>query len=386
MINLKKGLSEERKAEIVEKLNAAEDKGAAILECLEDLQLEYNEGLVNQIVAESQRASRDAAYKESLGLRQLSEKETKFYEVLKQGPNRFSQSVTADQIDIIPMETLDHTLDQVRSEYPILQLISFAPANVKHWLVASKSGTAAWGALTGSLTAELSATITGINIEVNKLHAYCVIPKAIRDLEIGYVDRYFTAILREAMYDGIVAGYLSGNGKTGPIGILKRIDNVNSSGEHTAKTKVATLTGFMPEQMAPVLVALSNSGARAVTGLTLIANPSDVYTYVNPALYGDTLSGGYVSKAFMPFEVIPEPGIAQGTAVFTMRGVYTMGFSGIQVAEYKETSALDDADLLVAKVYGNGRAVDDACAYVFDPTKLEKYIPNILTLTEDEGE
>ena len=384
MINLKKGLSEERKAEIVEKLNAAEDKGAAILECLEDLQLEYNEGLVNQIVAESQRASRDAAYKESLGLRQLSERETKFYEVLKQGPNRFSQSVTADQIDIIPMETLDHTLDQVRSEYPILGLISFAPANVKHWLVGSKSGTAAWGALTGSLTAELSATITGLNIEVNKLHAYCIIPKAIRDLEIGYVDRYFTAVLREAMYDGIVAGYLNGNGKTGPIGILKRIDNVNASGEHTAKTKVVTLTGFMPEQMAPVLVALSNGGKRKVTGLTLVANPNDVYTYVNPALYGDTISGGYVSKAFMPFEVIPEPEMTAGTAAFTMHGVYTMGFSGIQVAEYKETQAMDDADLLVAKVYGNGRAVDDNCAYVFDPTKLEKYISNILTLTEGE--
>lgn len=55
------------------------------------------------------------------------------------------------------------------------------------------------------------------------LSAYLVIPKAIRELSMEFVDRYFRAILSEAMQDGLVKGYLDGDGKTGPIGIFRQI-------------------------------------------------------------------------------------------------------------------------------------------------------------------
>lgn len=373
-------ISDEMKKEIVQLLNNAEDKSKALTEAMEMIIAESQKGLVDQIVAESQRAERDAEYKKSLGLRSLSEKEKKFFEMLQMGAK---MAVTANQIDIIPIETIDRTLEDVRTEYPITELISFAPANVKHWLTASKTGSSAWGALTAAISndAELSATISGLNIEVNKLYAWCVIPKAIRDLEIGYVEKYFRAILKEAMYDGIAAGYLDGDGKTAPIGVLRQIGTVSQDGTHTAKTVVSTLTGFSPLQLAPVLTALSKSGKRPVMGLYLIANPTDVFQYVNPALYGDSISNGYVSKAFMPITVIQEPNIAAGKAVITMKGYYTMGFSGMKVEEYRETKAMDDADLFIAKVYGNGRAVDDAAAYVFNPQNLVPYVPTVETVT-----
>ena len=47
--------------------------------------------------------------------------------------------------------------------------------------------------------------------------------------------------------------------------------------------------------------------------------------------------------------------------------------------EYDQTKAMDDADLIIGKAYANGRAVDDNCAVVFDITKLEEYIPVVLT-------
>ncbi len=371
-------VSEELKKEIAEMLNSAEDKGQALTEAMEKVAAETQQALIQQVVAEAERASRDAEYKKTLGLANLSEAEKIFFEKLKAGAK---MAVTADQIDIIPTETIDRTLADVRTEYPITGLINFAPANVKHWLTASKTGGAVWGALTSALTSsgELSATIAALNIEVNKLYAYCIIPKAIRDLEIGYVERYFRAILKEAMYDGIAAGYLDGDGKVAPIGILRQIGTVGQDGTHTAKTVNTTLTGFSPKQMAPVLTALSNGGKRAVREIVVIARPTDVYTYVNPALYGDSISGGYVNKSFLPTRVIEEPKMPAGKGVITMPGVYTMGFSGLRVNEYKETKALEDADLLIAKVYGNGRAEDDNCAYVFDPTKLEEYKPHVVS-------
>ena len=369
-------ISEETKNKIVQMLNDAEDKTLAITEAMEMVIAETNSALIEKIVSEAQRAEQDAEYKKSLGLRPLSENEKKFFEQLKRGAK---QSLTANQIDIIPTETIDKTLADVRAEYPILGLINFAPANVKHWLTGSKSGGAVWGALTAALdsSGELSATITGLNIEVGKLYAYCVIPKAIRDLEIGYVERYFRAILAEAMYDGIAAGYINGDGKVAPIGILRKVGQTESDGTHSAKTVVSTLLGFSPLQMAPVLTALSNGGKRPVRDLYIIANPSDVYGYINPALYGDSVVGGYVQKSFMPFTVIEEPNIAAGKAAITMPGYFTMGFSGMKVEEYKETKALDDADLLIAKVYGNGRADDDNTAYVFNPQNLVPYITKV---------
>ena len=366
-------LNEETKAKIVQMLNSAEDKTMAITEAMEMMINETQSALINQIVAEAKKAEQDAEYKKSLGLRPLSENEKKFYEMLKGGAK---QALTAAQIDIIPIETIDKTLEDVRTEYPILDLITFAPANVKHWLTGSLAA-----ALSNS--AELSATLASLNIEVGKLYAYCIIPKSIRDLEIGYVDRYFRAILQEAMYDGIADGYLNGTGVDSPIGILRQIGTVGQDGTHTAKTVNQTLTGFSPKKLAPVLTALSKNGTRAVSEIAIIANPVDVYSYVNPALYGDSLSGGYISKSFMPVTVFAEPRMTQGTGVITIKGHFTMGFSGMKVQEYTETKALEDADLLIAKVYGNGRATDDNAAYVFNTTKLEEYVPTVVTVAAE---
>lgn len=374
-------ISEETKNKITAILNGAEDKGAAITEAMELVIAESQEKLIQQVVAEAERASRDTEYKKTLGLANLSEDEKSFFEKLKAGAK---MAVTANQIDIIPTETVDRTLADVRTEYPIVNLINFAPANVKHWLTGSKTGGAVWGALTSAITSsgELSATIAALNIEVNKLYAYCIIPKAIRDLEIGYVEKYFRAILKEAMYDGIVTGYLNGDGKVAPIGILRQIGTVGQDGTHTAKTVATTLTGFSPKQLAPVLTALSNNSKRAVREIVVIARPTDVYSYVNPALYGDSISGGYVNKSFLATRVIEEPNMPEGKAVVTMPGVYTMGFSGMKVNEYKETKAMEDADLLIAKVYGNGRADDDNCAYVFNPANLVEYKPHVVSESE----
>jgi hypothetical protein len=100
-------------------------------------------------------------------------------------------------------------------------------------------------------------------------------------------------------------------------------------------------------------------------------------------MYGDSIASGYVSKAFMPITVIQEPNMPAGKAALTMKGCYTMGYSGMKVEEYKETKAMEDADLLIAKVYGNGRAEDDAAAYIFNPTKLVEYVPTVKQVTEE---
>lgn len=362
-------IDDKKKNEILDSIRSAQDKPEAIYDAIAEMNAQANAELIDQIMAQAEKDKAQGLKDKARGFRPLTVNETKFYEQLKKGPQ---MSVTADQIDIIPTETIDYTLNEIKKASGVTTLITFTPANVKKWLFGSKTGAAAWGNLTDAISSELTATITSLNMDVFKLSAYVVIPKAIRELEIGYVDRYVTAVLSEAMQDGIVKAYLYGDGKTAPIGITKQIDTTTTTGAAKDKTTI-TIKSFSPKDMAPALKTLSHGGLRTVSSVAIIANPADVYDYINPALYADSIVAGYAQKSVVPVTVYADANATQGKAVMTMTGLYTMGFQGVQVTEYKETKALDDADVIIAKVYGNGRAVDNDAAVVFDPTKLEEY-------------
>lgn len=373
------GLSQEVKDKVKALLDnaPADQKADAIMQSIEMIEEAAHADLINQVVAEAERASHDAEYKKQLGLRNLSQEEKKFYENFK----NIKQAFTGNQIDIIPTEIIDRTLDDVKKASPILKLVNMAPANVKKWVVASHSGVATWGGLTDSLAGELSAGVTALNVELHKLTAYLVIPKAIRELSMEFVDRYFTAILAEAMQDGLVKGYLDGDGKTGPIGIFRQIGATETNGTNKAKTVSTKITKLSPKGLADVRKTLTNEGKRAIDKLYLICNPSDEAEYVDPAMFGEALTGGYVNKSFIDIEKIVDANCPKGKAAFTIAGYYTMGTSGVRVDEYDQTKALDDADLIVAKCYANGRAVDDNVAIVFDVTKLEEYVLPVTQVT-----
>ena len=186
------------------------------------------------------------------------------------------------------------------------------------------------------------------------------------------------AILSEVLKEGLAYGYLCGTGKEQPIGIYKQIDKSNEDGTHKDKDVAVDLTNFSPKGLAKAKVYLTNKGKRTINKLYLVCNPEDEANYVAPAIY-DKL--GNLVSSFKNLEVIPCTENPKGKAALTLEGKYTMGMNGMQITEYKETLAADDADLIVGKVYANGRAVADNVAYVFDVTKLEEFVPEFKILS-----
>lgn len=364
--------NKELQQKVKELLDGAEDKSAAIYEAAEMIINAKHDTLIKELVEQNAKAAADESYRKSLGLHTLSKEESEFYEKVKGG---VYQAITAKQIDIMPTSIVDRTLEDVKKASDILTLVNFAPADVKHWITGEHSGKAAWGTeLTSEITGELSATIRGIDLEQHKLTVYMVIPKAISDLALPFVDKYFRAILAEAMQDGLVEGYLNGNGKTGPVGITKKLETFTSTGTAQDKTKLNTIKKFSPKGLKEVRKTLSNKGKRRVTELHLICNPLDEAEYVDPCLYGEALTGGYRNTSFMPIVKHVDANCPEGTGIFTLKGVYTMGTSGVRFDEYDQTKAMEDANLVIGKCYANGRADDDNCAVVFDITKLEEYV------------
>lgn len=364
--------NKELQQKVKELLDGAEDKSAAIYEAAEMIINAKHDTLIKELVEQNARAAADESYRKSLGLHTLSKEESEFYEKVKGG---VYQAITTKQIDIMPTSIVDRTLEDVKEASDILALVNFAPADVKHWITGEHSGKAVWGTnLTAEITGELSATIKGIDLEQHKLTVFLVIPKAIRDLALPFVDKYFRAILAEAMQDGLVEGYLNGNGKTGPVGITKKLETFTSTGTAQDKTKLNTIKKFSPKGLKEVRKTLSNKGKRRVTELHLICNPLDEAEYVDPCLYGEALTGGYRNTSFMPIVKHVDANCPEGTGIFTLKGVYTMGTSGVRFDEYDQTKAMEDANLVIGKCYANGRADDDNCAVVFDITKLEEYV------------
>lgn len=376
MMNLedeKKEISQKAQ-EIIEK---SSDKSAGIVEAIEFINSENHKSLIEQLQAENEEAKSDTQYREKLGLRILSKEETKFYESLVKDPKA---AITAKQIDILPTTIIDRTLEDLRKSKPgVMDLIDFAPASVSKWFTAEKAGTFAWGGLTASITGELSATFKTLNVELAKVSAYLIIPKAIRDLALPFVDKYFTAILGEVMYDGIAYGYLNGTGnEEAPIGIYKQISSKNEDGTNKDKS-LNELTNFRPKSLAPAKVTLSKDGVRSLDKIYLICNPADRYNYVDPAMLD--YEGKNISSD-KNIVVIEEPQNPKGKAILTLKGKYVMGFSGFKIDEYDQTKALEDADVIIGKAYANGRAVDDSCAWAFDVTKLEEYVPMFKMINE----
>lgn len=355
------------KEEALKILQENDDKSQAVLDAIDKIASVQNEELIAEIKEQAARAESDKAYAKSLNLRVLSKEEKDFYEKFKD----IKQAITADQIDILPTSIVDVTMENVKKESGILSDVNFAPADVKKWISAEKTGTYAWGALTAAITGELSATIESLDMEVNKLSVYLVIPKAISDLALPFVDRYFTAILQEALNDGLEYGYLQGKGKNEPIGIYKQIEAVNEDQTHKDKTLNTNLTNFTPKGLAAAKKYLSKNGLRTFDKLVLYCNPNDEADYVAPAIYD---SEGRLISSYKNLEVKTSANNPQGKAALVIPNKYTMGLSNFGIKEYDQTKALDDADLVIGKGYANGRAVDDNIAFIFDVTKLEEYV------------
>ena len=368
--NLK--LDDEFKQEIVKMLEdaPANQKSEVLYQAAVKVSERMHSDLIEQLKLENAQAAADNSYMEKMGVHVLSKEETEFYEFICDP----QQTLTMKQIDIIPHTVIDRTIADVKKASDILSLINFAPAGVAKWLAGSHSGKAVWGALDAAITGELSAELSSLDLESRKLTVFLPIPKAIKDLALPFVDKYFTAILGEAIQDGLVTGYLNGNGKTAPVGIMNQIETFKGDGTADAKEVETTITGFSPKQLAPVRKKLTNGGKRVVSELELICNPLDEAEYVDPALFGEALTGGYRNVSFMPINKHVDANCPQGKAIFTVAKAYTLGISKIDIKEYDQTKAMEDANVAIGKVYANGRADDDNVAVVFNVQKLKEYV------------
>jgi HK97 family phage major capsid protein len=362
---------------------------------------QFHQSVVEQVKVDSEEliASNDSAILAQRGYRQLTNKETKWYqkfiEALKSSNPK--QAVidllgTDKEEDFMPTTIIEDVYKDLVAEHPLLQAINFQYVGyLTKWLLNDHATQkAVWGTITDEIVKEITSSFEVIDLNQSKLSAFACIELGMLDLGPTFLDGYIRTILGEALLEGLEDGIVMGTGLKQPIGLIRNISKGVSVSQETgypAKEKIA-VTDFMPEHYGPLVARMAKTEKgkkRKFTEVGLICNQNDYLTKIMPATTVLNANGVYVNDLFpIPTTVYISNVLEDGEAVLFLKNEYFMGMGGDKkgVIEYSdEYKFLEDMRYFKVKQYGAGRAFDNTSALYLDITGLE---PAYITVKNHE--
>lgn len=332
--------------------------------------------------------SHDAAVLAQRGYRQLTSKETKWYQrvidaMKSANPKQaFTAIIGSDnEEDLMPTTIIEDVYKNLVDEHPLLSAINFQYVGfITKWILNDHSAqNAVWGQITDEITKEITSSFKVIDINQNKLSAYAIVELGMLDLGPAFLDGYIRTVLAEAIMAGLEVAIVSGTGVNEPVGLIRDIHegvSHTSTTGYPAKTKEA-LTSFSPAEYGALVAKMAvteNGKKRKINGVCLICNQVDYLTKVMPATTVLNANGSYVNNLFpVPTEVFVSNALEDGEAVLFIKDEYFMGMGGAKngVIEYSdEYKFLEDQRVFKIKQYGAGRAFDNTSALYLDITGL----------------
>lgn len=347
---------------------------------------QFHDSVAEKVRTDYEMAHGDERVLTQRGYRQLTAKETEFYQkLIKAGKSPNPKQAFTDLLtmeDTMPETIIEDVYRELAEQHPLLNRINFQ--NVKYmtrWILNDHTvQTAVWGEINDEITKEITSGFRELDVTLCKLSAFAVIPKDMLDLGPVYLDNYIRTILREALYCALEKGIISGNGKNEPIGLIRDIHKgvtVSTETGYPEKTAVV-LTSFMPKEYGEVLaqLAVSETGRmRSFDKVTLVCNMVDYLNKIMPATTVMNTSGQFVNNRFpFPTEVIRSTELETGKAILFLQEEYFMGIGGSKdgTIEYSdEFKFLADQRTYKIKMHGMGRAYDNTVAVVLDISNLE---------------
>lgn len=333
--------------------------------------------------------TQDASVLAQRGYRQLTSKETKWYQkvinALKSNDpkQQFTAIIGSDnEEDLMPTTIIEDVYRNLVDEHPLLQAINFQYVGyITKWIMNDHSTqNAVWGTITDEIIKEITSSFKTVDIDQNKLSAYAIIEVGMLDLGPTFLDGYIRTVLAEAIMSGLELAIVSGTGVKEPIGLIRDIHegvSYSSTTGYPEKTPVA-VKDFTPATYGGIVAQLAeteNGRKRKFTEVGLICNQTDYLTKIMPATTVLNTSGSYVNNLFpFPTTVYVSNAVADGKAVMFLKNEYFMGMGGTKngVIEYSdEYKFLEDQRVFKIKQYGTGRAFDNTSALYLDISGLE---------------
>lgn len=389
------------------KINKKINAGAAMVKATESGNPEEAEAAWNdafEAIAQSIRDDfedlagvTDAQALASRGYRQLTSAEDRFYEALSASA-RADNAAAAKQAfldvigddadeDLMPVTIIEDVFKDLEQEHELLQVINFTYTGyATKWIRnAHQAAKAAWGKITDSVKKEITSGLKTMKIEQNKLSAFLVIPLDIIDMGHTFMDAYARACLKEAVYDGLEAGIVSGTGIDMPVGLDRDVhDGVTiSTTDGYPKKKAIKVTSFDAVTYLGLVAKLAKTEKgknRKVPEVILICNQTDYLTKVAPA---STLLTqlGYQGNVF-PYATKPviSNEVPDGRAIMLAPKCYAFCVGGTRNGSIDTDDSfkfLEDARTYKVIQHGDGIADDDTAAILLDISELEVLVPAV---------
>lgn len=362
---------------------------------------EFHDSIAEQVVKdfEAVQASDDKQLLAQRGYRQLTSRETKWYQRVidackSANPKQaFATILGSDnEDDLMPETIIQDVYRDLENTHPLLSRINMQSTGyATKWILNDHdTKNAAWGNINAEIVTEITSAFRVVDLTQNKLSCFAIIEKGMLDLGPTFLDGYIRRVLREAMAGGLEEAFLTGDGNGKPIGLNRDIhEGVSvSSGAYPEKTSgqgLYAVTSFEPAEYGKLVAALAKSErgkARAVTGLTMVCNPTDYYTKVMPATTVLNANGQYVNNLFpVPTDVIQSVFMTEGKAILFLPSYYN-AFSGSasrnNVIEYSDDyKFLEDQRVFKVVQYATGSAFDNTSALLLDISGLEPAYVNV---------
>lgn len=343
--------------------------------------------------------SNDAVILAQRGYRQLTDKETKWYQKVIEAlrtsnPKQAFVNLIGsnEEEDLMPSTIIEDVYKNLRDTHTLLGAIDFQYVGyITKWILNDHTvQKAVWGSVNSEIVKEITSAFKTIDIKQSKLAAYALIENDMLDLGPTFLDGYIRACLEEALAAGLVYGILDGNGKDEPIGLTRDIHegvDVSSSTGYPRKTK-ETVKDFTPVNYGQLVakMAVNEAGKpKNFAEVALVCNLTDYLTKIMPASTVLTPNGTYARDVFpFPTKVYVDNVLATGEAVLFVPGEYSCFMGGqkngiIEVSE--ENKFLEDQTVFKIKQHGTGRALDNTSALLLDISGLE---PAYLTVKNVE--
>lgn len=326
------------------------------------------------------------------GFRQLTSKETEFYnKLIEAGKSNDPKQAMTGLLDIMPETIVEDVYRNLTEEHPLLSRINFQNVSyLTKWIINDHTKqSAVWGAINSEITEQITSGFRTISITQCKLSAFAVIEKDMLDLGPAFLDAYIRTFLKEALLDGLESAIITGSGKDMPIGLDRDIhEGVSVTGGEYPKKTAIKVKDFQPATYGDLLSKLAKSEKnrmRKFAEVTMICNMTDYLKKVMPATTVMTAQGTYAKDLFpFPTNVEVSNEMEEGKAIICLPEEYFMGVGTSKEGTIEYTDDLkflEDQRVFKIKMHGMGKAFDNTVSILIDISELEPAYISILDKT-----
>ncbi|MEQ7232345.1 phage major capsid protein [Enterococcus avium] len=299
----------------------------------------------------------------------LSARERKFF-------NAVTTDVGYKEEKLLPQETIDRIFENLTTAHPLLAEIGMVNAGLRlKFLKSETSGVAVWGNIYGEIKGQLDAAFSEEEAIQNKLTAFVVIPKDLKDFGPAWIESFVSTQIDEAFAVALEAAFLAGDGNGKPIGLNRQVQAgvAITGGVYPEKTSIGDLTFA---DSATTVKELTNvykhhstdekGRAVAVDGkVVMVVNPADAWD-VKRQHTSLNAQGVYVTALPYNLKIVESLAQVSEKVVTFVNGRYDAYIGGgITLRKYDQTLAIEDMDLYTAKQFAYGKAKDDKAAAVW---------------------